>query len=142
MCLVQGNQLTRDLNVVIAVGNSWAIPIFWAPIVRFISAPILAIIVAFNYPQFYELRHDPLHIFGFANAHIAMFLVVAGLVVPSWFSVIVPPSRKVDNVPATVPGVATDPSIVIGAVAPTNFSHDNREGSLERGTSTGKKSSS
>lgn len=109
---------------------------------RFVSAPVLAIIVAFNYPQFYELRHDPLHIFGFANAHIAMFLVVAGLVVPSWFAVIVPPDRKINNAPAPVPGVTADPSLVIGAVAPTGLAPDHREGSLERGTSTGKKSSS
>lgn len=109
---------------------------------RFISAPILAIICAFNYPQFYELRHDPLHIFAFASAHVAMLLVVAGLVVPRWFSVIVPPERKIDNVPPTVPGVTSDPSIVIGAVTRRDISPANGEGNLERGINTGKKSSS
>ena len=134
--------MTRDLNVVIAVGKAWAIPYFWAPTMRFISAPIMAIICAFNYPQFYDLRDDPLHIFGFANAHIAMFLVVAGLVVPRWFSVIVPPDRRAANGFAPVPGVTSDPRIVIGAMAPMGLSPDNGEGSLERGMSTRRKSSS
>ena len=36
-----GNQLTRDLNVVIGVGKNWNIPIFWAPVmkVRLLSLP-------------------------------------------------------------------------------------------------------
>lgn len=29
-----GNQLTRDLNVVIGVGKNWNIPMFWAPIMK------------------------------------------------------------------------------------------------------------
>jgi solute carrier family 6 GABA transporter-like protein 1 len=29
-----GNQLTRDLNVVIGVGKNWSIPVLWAPIMK------------------------------------------------------------------------------------------------------------
>jgi hypothetical protein len=64
------------------------------------------------------------------------------LVVPRWFSVIVPPDRRTDKGFAPVPGVTSDPRIVIGAVAPTDLAPDNREGSLERGMSTRRKSSS
>jgi solute carrier family 6 GABA transporter-like protein 1 len=32
-----GNQLTRDLNVVIGVGKNWNIPYFWAAIMKVCS---------------------------------------------------------------------------------------------------------
>ncbi|KAG8409549.1 hypothetical protein J3459_017376 [Metarhizium acridum] len=38
---IQGNQLTRDLNSVIATGKNWSVPFFWAPVIRYISCPIL-----------------------------------------------------------------------------------------------------
>ncbi|PVH86149.1 hypothetical protein DL98DRAFT_582737 [Cadophora sp. DSE1049] len=75
-----GNQLTRDLNVHVAVGHNWAIPMFCAPILRFVSAPILAIVFSFAYSAFYPNRGDPTHIFGFAISHLVMIFVVGGLV--------------------------------------------------------------
>ncbi|KAK0105417.1 hypothetical protein ONS96_004807 [Cadophora gregata f. sp. sojae] len=100
-----GNQLTRDLNVHVALGNNWAIPVFWAPVLRFISAPILAIVFSFAYPAFHPNRGDPTHIFGFAIAHLVMFFVVGGLVVPKALDVFVPEShRDIRDIP-TVPNV-------------------------------------
>ncbi|KAM5346956.1 hypothetical protein ACJ41O_009961 [Fusarium nematophilum] len=52
----EGNQLRRDLNVVIATGKNWGIPVFWGVILRYVSAPILAIVVSFAYPAFYLKR--------------------------------------------------------------------------------------
>ncbi|KAH7202948.1 hypothetical protein BKA60DRAFT_641062 [Fusarium oxysporum] len=64
------NQLRRDLNIVVAGGKRWNIPVFWGFVLRYISAPILAIIVSFAFPLFYTKRNDPLHIFAFASCQI------------------------------------------------------------------------
>ena len=56
-----GNQLRRDLNVIVATGKNWSIPSLWAPLIRYISAPILFIIYSFAYPEFWTLRNDPVY---------------------------------------------------------------------------------
>ncbi|KAI9799251.1 MAG: hypothetical protein M1833_004129 [Piccolia ochrophora] len=89
-----GNQLRHDLNVTVAAGNAWALPFYWPPVLRYISAPILSIVFCFAYPSFYAVRNDPLQIFSFSAAHVTMFLVVAGLVLPRWFDVFVPVARR------------------------------------------------
>jgi len=48
---MQGNQLRRDLNVIVGTGKNWKIPVFWGPLLRYISAPILAIVFSFSYPE-------------------------------------------------------------------------------------------
>jgi len=89
------NQLRRDLNIIVAVGKNWSIPLVWGPVLRYISAPILAIIASFSYPDFYARgRMDPLHIFGFTVAHIGFFLVVVGLVLPRALDIFVRPERR------------------------------------------------
>jgi len=89
------NQLRRDFNVILSHGGNWRIPIFWGPVMRYISAPILAIIASFAYPDFYARgRLDPLHICGFTFAHVALFFAVAGLIVPRAFDVFVQPDRR------------------------------------------------
>ncbi|KAJ4012714.1 hypothetical protein NW752_008433 [Fusarium irregulare] len=87
------NQLRRDLNVVVAGGKRWNIPIFWGFVLRYISAPILAIITSFAFPLFYTKRNDPLHIFAFASAIGVMCIVGFGFVVPRWLDVFVPPEK-------------------------------------------------
>lgn len=89
------NQLRRDLNGTVAHGNNWQIPFFWGPVLRYISAPILGIVCSFSYPNFYkEYRMDPLHVFGFAVAHICMLFVVLGFIVPRAFDIFIPVSRR------------------------------------------------
>jgi solute carrier family 6 GABA transporter-like protein 1 len=34
LCFYSGNQLTRDLNVVVGYGKNWNIPMFWAPVMK------------------------------------------------------------------------------------------------------------
>ncbi|KAL3959174.1 hypothetical protein ACCO45_007336 [Purpureocillium lilacinum] len=89
-----GNQLRRDLNQVVARGKNWSLPSFWGPLIRYISAPILAIVYSFSYPSFYELREDPLHILGFGVGHIALILVAGGFLFPRWLAPLVPASRR------------------------------------------------
>jgi len=92
------NQMRRDFNVVVGHGKNWNIPMFWGPVLRYISAPILAIVASFAYPDFYARgRMDPVHIAGFTFAHVSLFLAVAGLIVPRAFDIFVKPARRGDS---------------------------------------------
>ncbi|KAG6031900.1 hypothetical protein E4U19_007817 [Claviceps sp. Clav32 group G5] len=113
MALYSGNQLRRDLNEIITSHKNWKIPPLWAPILRYIAAPILAIVYSFSYPSFYILREDPLHVLGFSIGHIALLLVGSGFIVPRWLDSLIPPERrgegKLDN-GANVPLSGNDES--------------------------------
>lgn len=61
---------------------------------RYVSAPILAIVYSFSYPSFYKLREDPLHILGFAVGHVALLLILSGFIVPRWYDALIPPPRR------------------------------------------------
>ena len=92
------------MNLIVAQGSNWSIPVLWGPVLRYVSAPILAIIASFSYPNFYnEKRMDPLHVFGFVNAHLSVLFVVIGLLIPRAFDIFVVHERrhdaKVDFVP-------------------------------------------
>lgn len=104
-----GNQVTRDLNIVVGAGKAWSIPVFWAPVLKYITVPILAIVFAFAYPAFNKVRNDPLHIFGFATTHVGMIVVVICLIFPRWLNVFVPPERQIKSDPVTVPGMTVAP---------------------------------
>ncbi|KAG5970958.1 hypothetical protein E4U58_000428 [Claviceps cyperi] len=94
---IGGNQLRRDLNGIIASHKDWKIPSLWAPILRYIAAPILAIVYSFSYSSFYALREDPLHILGFIIGHVALFLVGSGFMVPRWLDGLIPLERRVEG---------------------------------------------
>jgi len=98
LAFYQGNQLRRDLNVIVGTGKNWKIPVFWGPLLRYISAPILAIVFSFSYPEFHTLRYDPPYIFGFILAHIVIFAALAGFTIPRYLDVFVPPERREDGV--------------------------------------------
>lgn len=72
---------------------------------RYISAPILAIIFSFAYPSFYLLRYDPLHILGFTLAHVCLLVIGLGVILPRWFDVFLPPHRLNDGKVDTIPNV-------------------------------------
>lgn len=110
LILLQGQQLRLDLNVIVGTGKNWTIPVIWGPLLRFISAPTLAIIFGFSYPSFHELREDPLHILGFGVAHICLLLIGAGVLFPRWFDVLIPPSRRGEG------KIAYAPNVVQGSV--------------------------
>lgn len=100
----QGNQLRRDLNVIVGSGKNWSLPTFWPVLLRYISGPILAIIYGFSYPAFYEMRYDPLHILGFGVGHIALLLIFGGFIVPRWFNVFIPKHRLAEGKLPYAPG--------------------------------------
>ncbi|CAM1501348.1 Fc.00g105100.m01.CDS01 [Cosmosporella sp. VM-42] len=88
------NQLRRDLNVAVAGNGKWSIPIFWGVVLRYISAPILSIVVSFAYPAFTKKRQDPLQVFAFVIAHCIMTITAIGFIVPRWFDVFIPAEKR------------------------------------------------
>lgn len=97
LTLYPTNQLRRDLNVIIGRGKNWNIPVFWGPILRYGSAPILAMVASFAYPKFYEKgRMDPLHIAAFTFAHCTVLLALIGISIPRALDVFVLPEKRDD----------------------------------------------
>ncbi|KAI0200764.1 hypothetical protein F4808DRAFT_151154 [Astrocystis sublimbata] len=104
LAFYSGNQLKRDLNCVVGVGNNWKIPSFLPVLLRYVSGPALAIIFSFAYPEFYTLRYDPLMITGFALAHVLLVMVLIGFIMPRYYNVFIPPSRQSEGTERTVVG--------------------------------------
>lgn len=81
--------LTRDLNAVIAQGNNWSLPMFWAPVMRWITAPVLAVILAIGYQDYTvgkEYHKDPLHVFSFILSHVGVAFIIVGFFWPNTFA--------------------------------------------------------
>lgn len=106
LAFYSGNQLRRDLNLLIVdssnTGRNWRIPPFWPVLLRYVSAPILAIVFSFAYPEFYTLRYDPLMIAGFILAHICLVTILLGFVMPRYYDIFVPEDRRLDGCVKTV----------------------------------------
>ncbi|KAH7222587.1 uncharacterized protein BKA55DRAFT_681043 [Fusarium redolens] len=96
VALYSGNQLRHNLNSVIGNGKNWSLPFLWAPMLRYVSGPVLAIIFSLAYPSFEEVKNDPLYILGFIIAHLLLVWRVIGFVFPRWFNVFIIPERR-DN---------------------------------------------
>jgi solute carrier family 6 GABA transporter-like protein 1 len=77
-----GNQLRRDLNLIIGLGKNWNLPFFWAPLLRYITGLVLAIVFSFAYPAFQPVKNDPMYIFGCIVAHFLLLCITLGFVVP------------------------------------------------------------
>ncbi|KAI4290288.1 MAG: hypothetical protein L6R35_000451 [Caloplaca aegaea] len=105
LAFYSGNQLRRDLNVIVATGKNWSIPMLWSPLVRYISAPVLFIVYSLSYPEFWTLRNDPVYVFGFILAHFCLVFAVVSLVLPKYFDVFVPMHRLDDGKRLAAPGV-------------------------------------
>ncbi|KAK0380483.1 Sodium:neurotransmitter symporter family protein [Colletotrichum limetticola] len=102
----QGNQLRRDLNAIISIGGKWKISVFWGFVLKYNTAPIVAIIFSFPYPNFYaKNRMDPLHIAGFALKHIVLVSSLVALIMPHWFNVLVPNLKKLGGHYPVMPGI-------------------------------------
>ncbi|KAK2759988.1 hypothetical protein FQN54_002724 [Arachnomyces sp. PD_36] len=98
LAFYSGNQLRHDLNPVVSKGSNWSLPFWWPVLLRYISSPILLIILSLEYPVFREsYAKDPIYIFGFAVAHLAMVSALSGFVVPRWFNVFIPKHRLGDG---------------------------------------------
>ncbi|CAG7926686.1 unnamed protein product [Penicillium olsonii] len=102
LAFYSGNQLRRDLNLVVGGNGNWNIPTFWPVLLRYISAPILAIVFSFAYPEFYTLRYDPMMISGFILAHFCLLLILLGVVFPRYYDIFIPPQRRAEGTEATI----------------------------------------
>lgn len=102
LALYSGNQLRRDLNLVVGVGKNWSIPSFLPVLLRYVSGPTLAIIFSFAYPEFHTLRYDPMMIAGFILAHLCLLMIVVGFVAPRYYDCFVPPARRNEGAEVTV----------------------------------------
>ncbi|KAL3476012.1 hypothetical protein BJX99DRAFT_270819 [Aspergillus californicus] len=88
-----GNQLRHDLNTIIGGEKNWKIPSIWPVLLRYVCAPVLAIIFSFAYPEFHTLRYDPLMITGFILAHFILLAILLGGVLPRYYDVFIPEGR-------------------------------------------------
>ncbi|KAL0940478.1 Sodium and chloride-dependent GABA transporter 2 [Colletotrichum truncatum] len=105
-----GYQLTRDLNAVVGVGKNWGIPFVWAPCLKFISGPILAIVLSFSYSGFPAKMYDPVWTYGFSIMHLVFPIMIAGFLVPSWFDLIVPEDKRDKGVHPVAPLEVLEPT--------------------------------
>ncbi|KAF7593750.1 hypothetical protein BBP40_010926 [Aspergillus hancockii] len=102
LAFYSGNQLRRDLNAIVGGGRNWNIPPFWPVLLRYISAPILAIIFSFAYPEFHTLRYDPMMIAGFILAHLCLLAILLGLVLPRYYDCFIPFDRRGERTDETI----------------------------------------
>lgn len=98
----QGNQIRRDLNVIVGTGKNWKIPAFMPLLLRYISGPVLAIIFSFAYPEFHTLRYDPMMITGFIIAHLTMLAIIVGYAMPRYYDALIPVERRSEGTDPTV----------------------------------------
>jgi solute carrier family 6 (neurotransmitter transporter, GABA) member 1 len=103
LAFYSGNQLRRDLNIIVGSGKNWKIPTFLPVLLRYVSGPILAIVLSFAYPEFHRLRYDPLMILGFIVANIGMVIILAGFIMPRYYGLFLPPHRRDEGSEPTIP---------------------------------------
>lgn len=97
----QGNQLRRDLNIVVGSGKNWKIPSFMPVLLRYVSGPVLAIIFSFAFPEFHSLRYDPMMITGFILSILGMVGVLLGFVMPRYYDAFIPIERRDEGMQVT-----------------------------------------
>ncbi|KAI4746417.1 SNF-domain-containing protein [Aureobasidium sp. EXF-12298] len=102
LAFYSGNQLRRDLNLIIGSGKNWKIPFFLPILLRYVSGPVLAIIFSFAFPEFHTLRYDPMMITGFILSVLGMLAVLMGFVMPRYYDVFIPVERRDEGTKETV----------------------------------------
>ncbi|KAH9873754.1 hypothetical protein IAQ61_004381 [Plenodomus lingam] len=105
LAFYSGNQLRRDLNVIVGQGKNWKIPAFLPVLLRYLSGPVLAIIFSFAFPEFHTLRFDPMMITGFILSILTMIFIILGFVMPRYYDAFIPIGRRDEG---TEPTVATE----------------------------------
>ncbi|KAH7408239.1 hypothetical protein DE146DRAFT_752384 [Phaeosphaeria sp. MPI-PUGE-AT-0046c] len=105
LAFYSGNQIRRDLNVIVGQGKNWKIPAFMPFLLRYISGPVLAIIFSFAFPAFHKVRHDPMMIAGFILSILTVLVILIGFVMPRYYDAFIPIHRRQEG---TEPTTAQD----------------------------------
>ncbi|KXT15663.1 hypothetical protein AC579_6131 [Pseudocercospora musae] len=124
LAFYSGNQLRRDLNLVVGRDKNWKIPVFWPVLLRYISGPVLAIIFSFAFPEFHTLRYDPMMITGFILSMLGLSAIVFGCVFPRYMGVLLPAERREDSVKTTI---ANEPAFTEDEVHEINSTDAEKE---------------
>ncbi|KAK2763058.1 hypothetical protein FQN54_009691 [Arachnomyces sp. PD_36] len=124
LAFYSGNQLRRDLNLVVGGKGNWRIPPFWPVLLRYITAPILAIILSFSFPEFHTLRYDPLMIAGFVLAIICLCVILLGFIMPRYYQVFIPPNRRGEGLEETVPNELKEQKVLVATQPDADLSTD------------------
>ncbi|KAF7192471.1 Sodium- and chloride-dependent GABA transporter 1 [Pseudocercospora fuligena] len=124
LAFYSGNQLRRDLNLVVGRGKNWKIPVFWPVLLRYISGPVLAIIFSFAFPEFHRLRYDPMMITGFILSMLGLSAIVFGCVFPRYMATLVPTERREDSAKTTI---ANEPAFTEDEVHEINSTDTEKE---------------
>ncbi|EDU50765.1 sodium-dependent noradrenaline transporter [Pyrenophora tritici-repentis Pt-1C-BFP] len=102
LAFYSGNQLRRDLNVIVGQGKNWKIPAFMPFLLRYLSGPVLAIILSFAFPEFHTLRYDPMMIAGFILSILTIIVILLGLIMPRYYDAFIPVHRRFEGTEPTV----------------------------------------
>ncbi|KAH7076472.1 hypothetical protein BKA63DRAFT_283333 [Paraphoma chrysanthemicola] len=94
LAFYSGNQIRRDLNLIVGQGKNWKIPFFLPFLLRYISGPALAIVFSFAFPEFHTLRYDPMMITGFILSILTIIVVLVGFVMPRYYDAFIPIGRR------------------------------------------------
>ncbi|KAF2030005.1 SNF-domain-containing protein [Setomelanomma holmii] len=94
LAFYSGNQIRRDLNLIVGQGKNWKIPAFLPFLLRYISGPALAIVFSFAFPEFHSLRYDPMMITGFIISILTIIVVLVGFVMPRYYDAFIPIHRR------------------------------------------------
>jgi solute carrier family 6 GABA transporter-like protein 1 len=131
---LQGNQIRRDLNVIVGQGKNWKIPAFLPFLLRYISGPVLAIIFSFAFPEFHTLRYDPMMITGFILSILTIIVVLVGYAMPKYYDAFIPIERRGD---ATEPTTAMETKGEVAGLHISVMAHAERgHGALVRDSSS------
>ncbi|THY22489.1 SNF-domain-containing protein [Aureobasidium pullulans] len=135
LAFYSGNQLRRDLNLVVGGGKNWNIPSFMPVLLRYVSGPVLAIIFSFAFPEFHTLRYDPMMITGFILSILGMVGVLLGFVMPRYYDAFISAHRRDEVTQVTV---LNEPTGQLDTLSVVNSNIDGGEsGSREKSLSEG-----
>jgi len=71
-------------------------------LLRYLSGPVLAIILSFAFPEFHTLRYDPMMIAGFILSILTIIAILLGLVMPRYYDAFIPVHRRLEGTEPTV----------------------------------------
>ncbi|KAH7347349.1 creatine transporter [Plectosphaerella cucumerina] len=115
-----GNQLRRDINRAIMVGNNWRLHWFWPACLKYITAPAVGLVFTFAYPKFLDPSEDtrrfedPTMIYSFALMHAVMIFIIGCFVFPRFFNFLIPEVRRGQGKYDVAPQVVIGETPVIG----------------------------